>query len=190
MQREPMWWPASRPDLAALGREGPDAILRVMKRRPKRRWTKAELQRATGKSEATINNLVLSMKEAGEIVCVAPGVFALPQAGARKHVSASWAIIHFLLSVPAYQATTEQLVVALGRKRNAVDSAAHRMLKAYAGNEKALLVQPQRGTFALSPHALRKIQRGDSLRTGKRLLVPDQLSMWPILDGEPPARSR
>jgi hypothetical protein len=176
MQRLPMWWPASRPDLAALGREGRDAILRVMKRRPKGHWPKAELQRATGKSEAAISSLVLSMCAAGEIDRVAPGVFALPRSGVRRYVPVSVAIINALLEAADHQAMAMQLAATIGVTRNAVNSAANRMVEA------GLLVRPKRGVFALSPETLRKIERGDVLRVGKKMLVLSQLSMWPALD--------
>jgi hypothetical protein len=72
------------------------------------------------------------------------------------------------------------LVAAIGVTRNAVDSAANRMVE--GGRKKGLLVRPKRGLFSVSPEALRKIERGDVLRVGKKLLVLSQLSMWPALD--------
>jgi hypothetical protein len=180
MQRKPMYWPASRRDQTAAGRKGPDAILRVMKRAPKRRWTKAALQQATGMSKAVIANLMLSTCEAGEIIRVAPGVFVLPRTGVQRHVPVSVAIVMILLKAPAHQATTAQLAARIGGTRNAVDSAAHRM--AQRVKKKGLLVRVGLGVFALSRETLNKIERGDSLRVGQRLLVPNQLSMWPAFD--------
>ena len=48
MKREPLYWPASYPSRTEAAREVPEKIHRALARAPKRRMTKAEIERATG----------------------------------------------------------------------------------------------------------------------------------------------
>jgi hypothetical protein len=164
MKTDPMYWPASRPDQIIRGVDNDEIILRALARGP---MTKAKLERVTGLSAAAISSRLLAMKKVGKVICIRPGVYALPQSGAARHVPACEAIIAALWWAPGHQATANILADETGLTRNAIDSSANRMI------DTSTLVRPKRGVFALSLDTLTKIQRREPIRVGHSVFILD-----------------
>jgi hypothetical protein len=115
------------------------------------------------------------MIKAGEIIRIRPGVYGLPGAATTTpHVSARKAILPMLWAAPGHRMTRTELINTGKTTSSAIDRAVHDLRKG------GLLVDGQRGVVALSPSTLRRIERGELIRT-KRGDV-----MWaPVLDREP-----
>jgi len=164
MRADPMYFPGSRPDMVAVGRDNDEMVLRALAGGQR---SKAKLERMTGLSKNAISSRLLVLKKAGKVICVNPGVFALPQSGAARHVPACEAMIAALWWAPSHQATANKLAAETRLTRNAIDSSANRMISTGA------LVRPKRGAFALSPDTLRKIQRREPIRIGHSVFILD-----------------
>jgi len=167
MKTDPMYFPGSRPDVVAAGRDNDEIVLRALAGGQR---SKAKLERMTGLSKHAISTRLLLLKKAGKVVCVNPGVFALPESGATRHVPACEAIIAALWWAPGHQATANNLAVETCLTRNAIDSSANRMLNTGA------LVRLKRGVFALSPDTLRRIRRREPIRIGHSIFILDLAS--------------
>jgi hypothetical protein len=167
MKVDPMYFPGSRPDVIAAGRDNDEIVLRALTGGQR---SKAKLERMTGLSKHAISTRLLLLKKAGKVVCVHPGVYVLPECGAARHVPACEAIIAVLWWAPSHQATANKLAAETCLTRNAIDSSANRMLNTGA------LVRPKRGVFALSSDTLRKIQRREPIRIGHSVFILDPAS--------------
>jgi biotin operon repressor len=164
MKADQMYWPASRPDKTAAGRDNDEILLRALARGQR---SVAQLVRMTGLSKNAVSSRLQILKKAGKVICVNPAVFALPESGAARHVPACEAIIATLSWAPGHQATANVLADETGLTRNAIDSSANRMI------DTGTLVRPKRGVFALSPETLRKIQRREPIRIGHSVFILD-----------------
>ena len=122
MASDPVYWPIAKKQSAATG---VDAIMAALQGGPR---TKAQLVKALAKSEPAIASLTQSLCDAGWIVRVRPGVYALPAVGAAAHVPASEAVLS-ALAAAGKPMTTAELCAATGKQRNAVDTALVRLKK-------------------------------------------------------------
>lgn len=127
MAADPVYWPVQKKQSA---KTGVDTVLAALQSGPK---TKAKLVGMTGKTEVAIASLTQSLCDAGWIVRLKPGVYALPAAGTETHVSATDAVLA-ALTTAGKSMTTAELCVATSKPRSAIDAAIFRLKKAGASS--------------------------------------------------------
>jgi hypothetical protein len=142
MASNPVFWPPARARRAITGT---DLVIKALREARSNRATKAELVRKTGKSANAIAALTPIMVRNGDIVRLAPGVYALPKPSASQNLwrPAQEALMEALAAAPGNAATIAELIVRTSRGRSALDAAIYRLIEA------GRIVRVRRGVFAL-----------------------------------------
>jgi hypothetical protein len=116
-------------DKAGHPMTGRNAIVGALRLAPNHRATVAELAAATGRSINYIHTTTWFMVKHLELYRVAPGVFTLPPGmPAEPYATAREAILAHLTGTSGRYVGVAELVAAAGKSRNAISSAAVRMV--------------------------------------------------------------
>ena len=147
IRRNPVYWPRERPEFR--DDTSRNAMLKVIRQAPGQTADIATMMKRMGRTRDGIVNLTRRLIDEHLIVRIGPGQFTLPgNTGAKQPASSAVRAIldWFRSQPPGTCAKATQIAAALGRNRQAIDSA----LNGYGQMvKKGLVIAVKRGVFKL-----------------------------------------